>query len=112
MFITPEQRLHMLFSCNDRLMPGETIGCMHLKILRLLPTGFYLSICDLFLPQDMKGLKMLEDIYPLLFQRGHFQSPFILHIFRTVSGKYKALKISPECCTFFSNKKHFHKKSL
>ena len=64
---------------------------MHLKSLQIKLAGFYLRIGDLFLPPDIKGLNV-RDIYPLLFQRGHFQRPLVLHIFLTLSVKYKASK--------------------
>ena len=49
---------------------------------------------DLFVPPGMKGLSV---IYPRLFQHGHFETPVVLHIFSTLSVKYKASKFSPEC---------------
>ena len=45
--------------------------------------------------RTLKGY-LPKDISPWLFQRGHFQMPFILHIFSTLSVKYKASKILPK----------------
>ena len=42
---------------------------------------------------------MLEDIYPWLFQCRHFERSPVLHIFSTLSVKYKASKVLSECYT-------------
>ena len=57
---------------------------MIVTISQILPTRFHLRIYDLTTERYLLG-----DIYTWLSQLGRFQMPFILHIFSTLSVKYK-----------------------
>ena len=57
---------------------------MIVTVSQILPTRFHLRIYDLTTERYLLG-----DIYTWLSQLGRFQMPFILHIFSTLSVKYK-----------------------